>query len=123
MAKATLHGKSAVITSSVKMEEIERMTKYAPEGLRLLDEKGKTQFVIGQGKEVSINRYGITFNDTDVDGFARVTLCDIADRQDFVDNFGKTILALTDLEAVIEENSAELTAKLATIDAKITVID
>lgn len=80
MAKITVTGSAIVITSSIKVEEIELLEKYKPEALTLteVDEDGDKvpKFKIGLGDgHGSVNKFGISFakKSLNPDGYATVT--------------------------------------------------
>lgn len=122
MAKVSIHGQSAVLTSGVKMAELEKIQKYEPQMLNLTDDKGKVLFGVSTGKEGSISRYGVCFNDTDNKGFARLTICGISTKEEVVDTFGKSLLHLNELEALLGDRLSTLNGTLAAIEESIKVV-
>lgn len=62
MAKVTIFGNAAVITSTMKSEDIKTIQKYHPEALVLKDEDGDEYFRVGVGTRGNVNVYGVTFD-------------------------------------------------------------
>lgn len=121
MAKVTILGKAAVLTSSVKRDDLEKIQKYEPSMLALKNEKGQEYFAVGVNGEGHIGQYGVTFNDKDAKGYARITICGVASKQDFVDTFGKVLLNLNKLEEALGGRLEELNETMSTIENSIEV--
>ena len=64
MAKITVVGDAAVVTSSITLANLKKIEKYRPKALTLFGgEDGKEPvFKIGTGSKGSINEYGATFS-------------------------------------------------------------
>lgn len=119
MAKMNVVGDAVVITSTLKLEEIELVKKFRPEALTLKGgEDGKEPiFKIDVGERPDINKYGAVFTGKtrDEDGFATLTLglkCSGDDlKEELADKFGGALInvgALEDLlPHVIEEIGVE----------------
>lgn len=76
-ATVTVIGECAVITSGLKLKDIETAEKYRPEALMLLDEDGEPEYAINTDAKSSgsINKVGATFSKTtDADGHPTITL-------------------------------------------------
>ena len=111
-AKATVIGNAMVITSSLKLEDLETIMKYRPEALTLVkkDEDGEKDpvFRIGLTEDDAgtINKYGAVFSKTvDDEGKARLTMTFGPDytKEDLLDDLGPAILKLNELEEILGE--------------------
>lgn len=75
--RITLIGGALVITSSLKVEDIQNLKKYSPETLKIKDEEGNDVFAVAYNEDnPSINNKGIVFGGTSAagDGFATLTI-------------------------------------------------
>lgn len=124
-ASAKVTGGACVITSTMKLEDIKKLERYAPESLALYDDDGNQTFAVdtssGNG---SISNWGATFGKhTTADGYATITLpYDGEDPAKFVeDNYGVGIYKLSQLEALVDEALAEVSRMLGDIRASISV--
>lgn len=130
MAKILVAGHSAVITSSVKLEDIKKVSKYDPDKLTLKDEEGEIQFAVGIAKAKadtvdwgSISQYGVEFAPyADANGYAVVTATidpEVIGERDIkdilADKLGGAVLKLEKVEAGIAP-------AIVAIDAEINVI-
>ena len=131
MAKITIVGDAAVITSSLKLADIKKVAKYRPSALILMGgEDGKEPvFRIGatDGDGI-INQYGAEFNGEtrDAEKLATITLtfsvegdCDI--KEVVADTIGPWVMTLNKLEAQIPGILEEIDAEKEAILANITV--
>lgn len=130
MAKITIAGNAAVITSSIKMEDLKTAKKYRPEALVLKGgEDGKEPiFAVDVACQGSLNQYGITFDSVanDGSGNASVTIA-IANKGDdvkeaFADATGVAISNLNKVEAQLLLALEEIDADKAAVMESITVI-
>ena len=77
MSKVIIAGDSIVITSSLKLEEIQEVARFKPDALCLADEEtgellyGIAANLVGRG---SIDEYGAVFNAANAEGKATITL-------------------------------------------------
>lgn len=129
MAKIVIAGKAVVVTSALKLEDINTIKQYRPNELVLKGgEKGdEPLFAITTGNVGggSINSVGATFTSAANDGSGLATITQVApegieDLKAWVaDKFGGAIINLNKLEeklpAVLEEIAAEKAAVLANI--------
>lgn len=119
MANVYIKGDAAIITSTVTLENLKNVTKYAPKALTLLggDDGKEPVFCVTVGKTGSgaINGYGATFAPAtrDHEGKATITLmvpaCVEKAKEWVVNELGG---ALMNLKA-IEEKLPEVIAKIA----------
>lgn len=120
MAKVTIAGKAIVITSALKLEELETVKKYQPKALVLLGgEDGKEPiFAVGvvRGSAGKIGNVGVEFGEeTQTEKLATMTLmapADVKDMKEYVaDKYGAALMNLakleTNLPAVIGAIAAE----------------
>ena len=122
MAKVKTLGASVVVVSDVKLEDIKKLKKYAPEALTLYGgEDGKEPlFCIdlshGHG---SLNSFGAEFGPVTSDGFATITLVrtePVADiKAAIVDQYGTALANLQALEATLPGALAEVERKHAAV--------
>lgn len=125
MAKVTLVGQAAVITSTMKLEDLEMIKKYRKEALTLYDGEGDNRypvFSIGVTKSGnSIDNVGAEFSHANEEGYAQITMfCEKPEKEVIADKIGRPILYLNKLEealaGVIEEIAAEKAAILENIE-------
>ena len=120
MAKVTIAGKAIIITSALKLEELETVKKYQPKALVLLGgEDGKEPiFAVGvvRGSAGKIGNVGVEFGEeTQTEKLATMTLmapADVKDMKEYVaDKYGAALMNLakleTNLPAVIGAIAAE----------------
>jgi len=127
-ANIVIHGASAVLTSGVKLADWERVQKYAPDAMKIVDEEGDTVFKVMIAKGTgSANKYGVTFGAStyaNKDGMATVTIlldekCE--DKQKAIaDSLGGALLDLNEIEANIPEILKDIAEKEAQV-AKLIV--
>lgn len=132
--KMTLVANTVVITSTLKVEEIELLQKYEPDGLVIKDEETKeTLFVVTTAKTAkgSLGIYGVEFNGKtrDEDGFATFSEVlenlpdDIEKAKDaIVLKYGKGIKKLNDYEAIIKDRAAQVKSSIAQVADGIEVL-
>lgn len=109
MAQITIAGNSYVVTSSIPMEDMEKVKKYRPTALTLKDEESKeTYFKVGIGTgSASLNDHGISFSGVSNDDkkLANATLpipSDVEDAKAYVlDKAGMAIANLNKIEEAI----------------------
>ncbi len=121
MAKVTIAGKAIVITSALKLEELETVKKYSPKSLILMGgEDGKEPlFGVGvvRGKSGSISSVGAEFgeethNETKLATMTFLAPPETEDVKEYVaDKYGAALMSLNALEAT-------LPAVLAGIEAR-----
>ena len=123
-ASVKINGASAVLISDVKLEDWQRLEKYAPEALTIVDEEGDPVFKVMTGSgSGSINKNGVVFGCATNDG-GKATVTTLIDpcEEDKIgavrDVMGSALLDLIEIEKDvptllkdIEEKEAEI-AKL-----------
>jgi len=109
--KLTIIAGAYALTSDVKVEDIQLLTKYKPDALKIKDEDGNDKFSVGytQGKP-AVSSFGITFGGKNFqDGKATITknlpdaVSDNVEKaKEFVaEQFGAIIAYLKQLEETI----------------------
>ena len=128
MAKITIAGDSAVVTSSLKLEEIKAIQKHRPKALCEYDEIGEATFSIcatsGAG---SVNSFSMSFSGEthDENKFATITIPipQVADAKAWVaEKVGRAIIALENMEIGLALVLDEIIDEKAMIRSKITVV-
>ena len=119
-------GNALVLTSKLKFATIQKMEKYNPDALCLVEVKNDEEneiFRIGTGKSSSIGKYGITFMEANKEGFATATILfpeNVSDKKEYIkDNFATALFMLSDLEDAVNTACAELEAAYAKLDKEI----
>jgi len=121
-AKVEISGASAVLVSDIALEDWEKVKKYAPEALKIVDEDGDTIFKVstcnGGG---SINEYGVCWGSyTNEGGKATVTVLldeDVDDKLSAVKEImGTALLDLNDIEKDIPDLLKDIADKEAEIE-------
>jgi archaellin len=122
-ATVTVIGEAAVVTSALKLEDIQLAKKYRPEALKLYKDDKKNEQLFGidvtTRSSGSINDKGATFSEaTNQEGYATITMC--VDRDDDIeaqltDKIGMGLLYLNK----IEENFADAVASIHADQEKI----
>lgn len=69
MAKVKVIGNSLFVTSAVKLEDYERVSKFSPETMMLKDENGNQSFAVKVGTS-SVCSYGVCFGEKTSEGLA-----------------------------------------------------
>ena len=131
MAKIIVAGEAVVITSSMKLTDLETIKKYNPKALVLMGgEDGKEPvFCIGvnRGKTGSINRFSVDFGAETRDDkkLATMTLMTsgvTGDVKEFVaDKYGAALMLLNKLEATLPAALEAIAADKNAILENITV--
>lgn len=132
MAKVTIIGNAAVITSSLKLEKIKLIEKNCPEALILKGgESGKEPiFRIGTTDGAgTISKYGAEFDGESRDGEKLATITLVFDleggegdvKEYFVDAIGGALAKLNEIEAALPAVVGKVEADRAEILASITV--
>lgn len=121
-AHVDISGASAVVVSDVALEDWERIEKYAPEALCIVDEEGEPVFAVKTCKgSGSINKYGVCFGTYINDGGkATVTVLlddEIEDKRAAVkDIMGTALIDLNEIEKDIPAILGDINEKEAEID-------
>ncbi len=132
MSKITISGEAVVVTSSVKLEDYEKVAKYRPDALVLKGgEDGKEPiFRVGvvRSGAGSIGKYGAEFATAthDDEKLACITMLftgssDADIKETVADEIGAAVLNLNKLEATIPAVLSEIKAEKDRILASITV--
>lgn len=130
MAKVTIAGKAIVITSALKLEELETVKKYQPKALVLLGgEDGKEPiFAVGvvRGSAGKIGNVGVEFGEeTQTEKLATMTLmapADVKDMKEYVaDKYGAALMNLAKLEANLPAVIGAIAAEKQSIMDNISV--
>lgn len=130
MAKISIVGDAAVVTSTLSVEDIKTLKKYRPEALTLMGgEDGKepvfaVELADGCG---SISKYGITFSGATRDGEKKATLTLIlknvtGDVREYVaDMYGSALAHLNEMESILPGVLADVNERKQNILESITV--
>lgn len=129
MAKVTIAGKALVVTSTLKLEELELIKKYRPKALILMGgEDGKEPiFAVTavRGSVGSIGRMGVEFGEENAEKLATMTLmapADVKDMKEYVaDKYGAALMNLAALEQSIPATVAAIAAEKAAIMENISI--
>lgn len=127
MAKLTLVGTAAVITSGIPKKHIETLLKFKPESTKLKDEDKKVRFAVGFGAP-SCSNFGLTFNGESATGEATATFNVPADlapekRTDWAkDNFGYALLSMNELEAQMRQSMELCNTEFEAMNGSITIL-
>ena len=121
-AHVEISGASAVLVSDVALEDWERVQKYAPEAMKIVDEDGDTLFKVKTGKGGgSVNEYGVCFGTYTNDGGKATTtvLLDetVEDKKAAVKEImGSALLDLNEIEKDIPTVLKDIAEKEAEIE-------
>ena len=133
MAKIQIVGNAAVVTSSMKLEDLATIQKYRPNALQLMGGENNKEpiFCVAVGNNAGhgeINGNGAYFTDTthDANKLACITLClngVLGDVKEYVaDKLGKAITHLNALEATLPEVLTAVSQEKAAVLASISVM-
>ena len=93
--KARITGKALVITSEIKVEDINRAKKICPEALELVDAEGNRLFSIDHTspKSAGIGSAAINFDSETSGGHAQITLMmdKTLTKEELADKYGKDV--------------------------------
>ncbi len=126
-AHIDISGGSAVLVSDVSREDWERVEKYAPEMLKMIDDEGNAVFKVKIGcGGGSVNKYGVCFGShTNEGGKATVTVIldyEVEDKIAAVkDVMGSALLDLNEIEKELPTVLKDIADKEAEIDKLITL--
>ena len=120
-AHIDISGASAVLVSDIALEDWERVEKYAPEALKIVDEEGDPVFMVKTGTGGgSINKFGVCFGSYTNTGKATVTVLldeDVDDKLAAVkDIVGTALLDLNEIEKELPDVLKEINDKEAEIE-------
>lgn len=131
MAKLSIAGNVVVVTSTLKIEEIETLAKYQPKSLKLFEptEDGhRTEvFSVCVGNKGSISKFGACFSgESFANGGASLTIALPAGLEDAVGYVADTYGVAVELLGKVEENAAvaldEVKAKCDALKASIEIL-
>ena len=121
--KIKIAGNAVVLTSKLKFATIQKMEKYNPAALVLVETRKDEDvevFRIATGKIGSISKYGVVFSEADKDGYAIATVLlpeNVEKKKEYIkDNFATVLFMLADLEDSVTTACAELEAAYAKLD-------
>ena len=130
MAKFVVAGHTCILVSGVKMEDIRKVERFAPEILTLKDEDGNPVFKVttdhcGEG---TFSEFGVEFSCTpDMNGYPIATLNvrgadDVEELKTIIaEEFGMVVTNLAKVEALIPQALEEINASIAAAKAKIEI--
>ncbi len=131
MANVKIAGDAVVITSTMKLEDLNTLKKYRPDALVLKDENKEPIFAVGTTStgRGDINEFGVTFDseardDTKKAVVTVVVPTGIADIKAYVaDKLGMAINNLNKLEEGLTGVIDEINAEKAKVLESITVVE
>lgn len=131
MAKIVIAGEAAVITSSMKLEDLRTIRKYRPDALVLKGGDDGTEPIFAISVATSgggdINQYGATFATESHDGakLATITLVGLPGgeniREAVAECVGSAIISLNKIEETLPGVLAEIAAEKQAVLSNITV--
>lgn len=111
-AKLKAVGRAVVITSDIKLADIQKLKRYNESALVQKDKEGNLLFGVSTANLPSVGAFGISFNDTDPDGKARVTLAvpqSVEDIKAYVkEEYTMLITKLNEFEGSVADKLAAL---------------
>ena len=129
MAKTKIFGDSVVITSSIKLADLNNVAKYAPKALFLMGGEDNKEPVfgvcVGKSGSVSINEVGASFapSTRDAEGYATITMMIPASVKDakawMVEEFGGALMNLWKVEEALPAVVAQIAADKLAVEASI----
>lgn len=133
MSKVTVAGSSVVLTSSMKLNDIKKLNRYAPKALQVIDAETKdVEFAVSVSYcEESLSVYGISFAAANAAGFAQITLAEVVSAsatneekiKGTTDKLGKALFNLGIVEANAEKALADIDAMLGKVTESISVAE
>ena len=114
--KAQYVGQALVVTSSVKVEDIQRAERICPDALILKDEEDQPIFKLGYCDHgIGVGQCGIVFNSKNAEGYAQLTLLrkEKLTKVAFEDEFGLCFIRLHEVEEQFDAFYNEATSALA----------
>lgn len=129
MSKVKIAGSSVVITSELKVTELEKVKKFSKDGLTLKDSNGNDVFTIALSNVSTITPYGITYAGQDSEGYAQATLMldenipSAKRKETFIDSYAIELANLNTLENFIREHVTSIENTVATVEDMVEVVD
>ena len=120
-ANVQISGASAVLVSDVTLADWQKVQKYAPEMMKIVDEEGEVLFKVMTSRGTgSVNDYGVCFGEhTNEGGKATVTILfdtEVADKVAAIKEIaGNALLDLNEIEKEIPAILADIAEKEAKI--------
>ena len=127
MATVKVLGNAAVLTSTLKLEDIKLLAKYRPEALELKDDNGEPVFVVTTSCDPAGNcsKYGAAFGGSNQEGQATIThsFGDVENVREYLAGiFGDTLMSLKKLEETVPAAVSAVRAERAAIAESIVLI-
>ena len=129
-AHVDITGGVAVVVSDFDLEDWERVEKYAPEALKIVEEEsGDTLFKVMTGHNGgSMNKYGVEFGSYTNEGKATVTVLfdeSVDDKKQAIkDTIGSALLDLNEIEKELPEILKDIDEKtLARMGAEVSPVE
>lgn len=126
MAKIKILGNAMTLTSNMKSEDIAKAEKFCPEALQLKDNNDDIYFIVKTGSP-SASKFGVSFNETNSEGKAYMTICgvirDVDTKETIKEDFAEIILNLRAVEHQMEELRETLDRKIASVNDAIEIVD
>lgn len=137
MANIKILGNAAVLTSTLKVEDINKLARFKPEALKIINKETKDEiFAISFGPKPSIGykpsitSHGVSFTDKTEDGYAQTTITlptgfkDDKDKMEYVKNqYGYILLNLNKLEDQAQEALNVTATEFANMEKAITLVE
>lgn len=126
MPRLTVAGNAIVITSTMKLSDLQMVKKYRPEAL-ILKKDDEPVFAISTEGNAGINEFGATFKDEsrDGEGFATITMELKYDGEDIkgyiADKIGGSLMNIGKLERTLPAVVEEITADKQAVIDQITI--
>lgn len=130
MAKIVIAGNSAVIVSSVKLNDYRKVLKYTPDSLTLYEDEEKKNpiFKVGVGTGVGkVSQYGVEFAaEPSSEGYATITVpfdkpADATAKDYAFDTYGNVITNLNKIEAAVPDALRITDEQKAAFESNVTV--
>lgn len=118
----------AIIVAGHKAEVIEKIQKFEPAALQLVNEETKdVEFIYLMGKKASLGENGVCFDSVNDAGYPFLWLevkGETADekKQFIAEEYGPAIAKINELEAVLAEVARDIDSRLAAVKEAITVV-
>ena len=125
--KVNVIGETLVITLNTKMEDLRLVKSYAPEILRICDDKGDELFVVDVGAAPDFGRFGAIFDGADAAGNARLSvtipgLGGLTTKEEIARLFAGAFNWLKQLEPAINEAAETARTDIGRIAANIEIM-
>ncbi len=124
--KINVAGETLVITLDVQRKDLCLVKSYAPEILRVCDDKGNDLFVLGVGATSDFGNYGAIFGGEDSHGNARLSVVipglDGLSKEEIAQRFALAFTWLKQLEPAINEAAETAKTNIDRIKANIEII-